>query len=147
MRISDWSSDVCSSDLSFDIEWQAGWRRIAAMTAGLGGERRLSLTPAGPVFAMRGLGYTHPLWGHGLDHGPELAVAHDSLPETDRGWGNPLAMHVQTLVTAELTDGGSVHRGMGVLAPLFVGPQDPTGLVVRMDTAPCAFRPPPATAP
>src|SRR3546814_13425914 len=79
------------------------------MTAGLGGERRLSLTPAGPVFAMSGLGYTHPLWGHGLDHGPELAVAHDSLPETDRGWGNPLAMHVQTLVTAELTDGGSVR--------------------------------------
>src|SRR3546814_14906700 len=74
MRISDWSSDVCSSDL-----------------------------------------------------GPELAVAHDSLSETDRGWGNPLAMHVQALVTAELADGGSVHRGMGVLEQLFVGPHEPTG--------------------
>src|SRR3546814_12828492 len=75
-------------------------------------------------------------WGHGLDHGPELAVAHDNLPETDRGWGNPLAMHVQALVTAELTDGGSVHRGMGVLEQLFVGPHEPTGLVGLMDPAP-----------
>src|SRR3546814_10061483 len=74
--------------------------------------------------------------GHGLDHGPELAVAHDNLPETDRGWGNPLAMHVQALVTAELTDGGSVHRGMGVLEQLFVGPHEPTGLVGLMDPAP-----------
>src|SRR3546814_19803532 len=115
MRISDWSSDVCSSDL--------GSRRIAAMTAGLGGKRRLSLTPAGPVFAMSGLGYTHPLWGHGLDHGPELAVAHDNLPDTDRGRGNPLAMHVPAIVTAELTDGRSVHPGMGVPDPFFLGPQ------------------------
>src|SRR3546814_5351699 len=113
---------------TFGVEWQAGSRRIAKMTADLGGGRTLALAPAGPVFAMSGLGYTHPLWGHGLDHGPELAVAHDSLSETDRGWGNPLAMHVQALVTAELADGGSVHRGMGVLEQLFVGPHEPTGL-------------------
>src|SRR3546814_2541303 len=82
MRISDWSSDVCSSDLvgdggterhfdaaTFGVEWQAGSRRIAKMTADLGGGRTLALAPAGPVFAMSGLGYTHPLWGHGLDHG------------------------------------------------------------------------------
>src|SRR3546814_6133095 len=104
------------------------------MTAGLGGKRSLSLTPAGPVFAMSGLGYTHPLWGHGLDHGPELAVAHDNLPETDRGWGNPLAMHVQALVTAELTDGGSVHRGMGVLEQLFVGPHEPDRKSTRLNS-------------
>lgn len=121
---------------SFDIEWQAGSRRIAKLAADLGSERKLSLTPAGPVFAMSGLGYTHPLWGHGFDHGPELAVAHDSLSETERGWGNPLAMHVQALVTAELIDGGSVHRGTGVLEQLFVGPHEPTGLTGLMDPAP-----------
>src|SRR3546814_12846920 len=95
---------------------------------------------------MSGLGYTHPLWGHGLDHGPELAVAHDSLSETDRGWGNPLPMHVQALVTAELADGGSVHRGMGVLEQFFVGPHAPTGLTGLMDPPPLAFRPPPRPA-
>src|SRR3546814_13701393 len=113
MRISDWSSDVCSSDL--------GSRRIAAMTAGLGGKRRLSLTPAGPVFAMSGLGYTPPLWGHGLDHGPELAVEHDNLPETERGWGNPLALHVPARVTADPTAGRRLNRGRGVPVHLCVG--------------------------
>jgi hypothetical protein len=103
------------------------------MTADLGSGRALTLEPSGPVFAMSGLGYTHPVWGHGLDHGAELAVAHDSLSEAERGWGNPLAMHIQALVTAELTDGDSRHRGIGVLEQLFVGPHAPTGLSGLMD--------------
>ena len=119
----------------FAVDWQPGSRRIAKMTADLGSGRSLLLAPAGPVFAMSGLGYTHPLWGHGLDHGPELAVAHDRLDEAGRGWGNPLAMHIQALVAAELTDGDSVHKGTGVLEQLFVGPHSPTGLTGPMDPA------------
>src|SRR3546814_1953639 len=126
MRISDWSSDVCSSDLA--VQWAAGTRRIARLDTDLGGGRSLTLIPSGPVFAMSGLGYTHPIWGHGLDHGPGLAVAHDRLSEAERGWGHPLALHIQARVTAELTDGGAVHRGVGGLAQLFVGPHAPTGL-------------------
>ncbi|MGV1681926.1 hypothetical protein [Sphingopyxis sp. NJF-3] len=118
---------------TFAVDWQAGSRRIARMTADLGSGRALTLEPSGPVFAMSGLGYTHPVWGHGLDHGAELAVAHDSLSEAERGWGNPLAMHIQALVTAELTDGDSRHRGIGVLEQLFVGPHAPTGLSGLMD--------------
>src|SRR3546814_5694260 len=118
MRISDWSSDVCSSDLfwlwapcnfadhslffhsnddgeghawnrravivgdggaeqhfdaaTFAVQWAAGTRRIARLDAELGSGRSLRLTPPGPVFAMSGLGYTHPVWGPGLDHGPDL---------------------------------------------------------------------------
>lgn len=120
---------------TFGVDWQTGSRRIARMTADLGAGRSLALTPTGPVFAMSGLGYTHPIWGHGLDHGADLAVAHDSLSEAERGWGNPLAMHIQALVAAELTDGGTVHRGAGVLEQLFVGPHDPTGLSGLMDPA------------
>lgn len=119
----------------FAIDWQAGTRRIARLTAELGGDRRLTLTPGGPVFAMSGLGYTHPVWGHGLDHGPVLAIAHDSMSETERSWANPLAMHIQALVTAELTDGGTAHRGIGVLEQLFVGPHTPSGLTGLMDPA------------
>ncbi|APZ99021.1 hypothetical protein BWQ93_11350 [Sphingopyxis sp. QXT-31] len=121
------------ADASYAIQWTPGTRRIARMTAELGHGCALTLSPSGPVFAMSGLGYTHPLWGHGLDHGPELAVAHDSLTEAERGWGNPLAMHIQALVTAELVDGGTTHRGMGVLEQLFVGPHAPTGLAGLMD--------------
>lgn len=118
---------------SFTIGWQPGTRRVARMTAELGGGRSLALAPAGAVFAMSGLGYTHPLWGHGLDHGPEPAIAHDRMTEAERGWGNPLAMHIQALVTAELTDGGGTHRGVGVLEQLFVGPHAPTGLSGSLD--------------
>ena len=45
-------------------------------------------------------------------------------------------MHIQALVTAELTDGGTTHRGLGVLEQLFVGPHAPTGLSGLMDPAP-----------
>ncbi len=120
---------------TFDADWQSGSRRVAAMTADLGAGRSLTLNPTGPVFAMSGLGYTHPLWGHGLDHGADLAVANDSLTDAERAWGNPLAMHIQALVTAELSDGGSTHRGIGVLEQLFVGPHAPTGLAGLMDAA------------
>ena len=119
----------------FVAEWQSGTRRIAKLTADLGGDRRLKLTPSGPVFAMSGLGYTHPIWGHGFDHGPEPAVAHDRLTAAERAWGNPLAMHIQAFTTAELTDGGSLHRGVGMLEQLFVGPHNPSGLTGLMDPA------------
>lgn len=118
----------------FAIDWHPGTRRIARLVADLGGGRRLVLTPDGPVFAMSGLGYTHPVWGHGMDHGGAV-VAHDRLTEAERAWGNPLAMHVQAMVTAELSDGDSVHRGRGAMEQLFVGPHAPTGLTGLMDPA------------
>ena len=90
------------ADPAFTAEWRCGTRRLEKLTANLDGRTRLTLTPSGPLFAMSGLGYTHPVWGHGLDHCAELAVAHDRLTEAERSWGNPLAMHVQALVTAEL---------------------------------------------
>lgn len=119
----------------FAIDWQPGTRRIARAEVMLEPGRTLTLTPTGPVFAMSGLGYTHPVWGHGRDHGPEPVVAHDSLSEAERGWGNPLALHIQALVSAELAEGSQVHRGMGVLEQLFVGPHTPTGLTGLMDPA------------
>ena len=118
---------------SFAATWDAGTRRLARLDVELDPGRSLRLTPSGPVFAMSGLGYTHPQWSHGLDHGPDPAVAHDRLVEEDRRWGNPLALHIQALVTAELADGDSLHRGVGVLEQLFVGPHAPTGLTGPMD--------------
>lgn len=120
---------------TFALDWQVGSRRVAAQRTDLGGGRSLTLSPTGPVFAMSGLGYTHPVWGHGFDHGPDLAVAHDIMAAGERSWGNPLAMHIQALVTAELTDGGTTHCGVGVLEQLFVGPHAPTGLTGLLDPA------------
>ena len=122
------------ADPGFTAEWQSGTRRLTRLTADFGASTRLTLTPSGPLFAMSGLGYTHPVWGHGFDHG-DLEVAHDSLAEAERAWGNPLAMHVQALVQADLADGDRNDRGVGVLEQLFVGPHAPTGLTGLMDPA------------
>ena len=122
------------ADPVFVAAWQPGTRRLSKLTADFDQSTRLTLTPSGPVFAMSGLGYTHPVWGHGLDHG-ELEVAHDRLSDADRQWGNPLAMHVQALVRAELIDGDRHDIGVGVLEQLFVGPHRPTGLSGLMDPA------------
>jgi hypothetical protein len=122
------------ADPRFAAEWQPGSRRLTRLTADFDASTRLTLTPSGPMFAMSGLGYTHPVWGHGFDHG-DLEVAHDSLSEAERQWGNPLAMHVQALVRAELDDGDRSESGIGVLEQLFVGPHTPTGLSGLMDPA------------
>jgi len=121
---------------TFSVDWQPGTRRITRLHAELAPGRALTLAPAGPVFAMSGLGYGHPEWGHGLDHGADLAVAHDSLDEAARKWSNPLAMHIQALVTAELTGDGAQRRGLGVLEQMFVGPHAPTGLSGLMEPTP-----------
>ena len=123
------------ADPAFTAEWRPGTRRLSKLTADFDRSTRLTLTPSGLAFSMSGLGYTHPVWGHGFDHG-DLEVAHDSLSEAERTWGNPLAMHVQALVRADLADGDRHDSGIGVLEQLFVGPHAPTGLTGLMDPAP-----------
>lgn len=132
---SNWGGERHYADPAFVAEWQPGTRRLSKLTADFDSNTRLTLTPSGPTFAMSGLGYTHPVWGHGFDHG-ELEVAHDSLSEAERTWGNPLAMHVQALVRADFADGDRRESGVGVLEQLFVGPHAPTGLAGLMDPAP-----------
>lgn len=120
---------------AFAIEWTRGTRRIARMQVELGGGRILRFTPTATVFAMSGVGYAHPEWAHGRDHGPELRVACDSLAADERGWSNPLAMHIQAVAKAELEDGGVVRQGLGVIEQLFVGPHAPCGLTGLMEPA------------
>ena len=135
MVASDAGAETHFDAPDFAIRWQPGTRRIASLEATLAPGKTLKLTPQGADFAMSGLGYAHPEWGHGRDHGPEVRVLADVMHSADRVWGVPLAMHVQALVTAVLTDGGVSHRGVGVLEQLFVGPHAPTGLVGLMEPA------------
>src|SRR3546814_14953082 len=57
MRISDWSSDVCSSDLAFEVPsdireaWQAAGRRSADAAADW--DRRLAASPQRAEFERR----------------------------------------------------------------------------------------------
>ncbi len=87
------------------------------------GEERFRLVPVSR-FQMRGLGYTSPKWGHGLDHGPLEVEREDiDLPGIDPA--RPDNLHVQMLCHVE---GPGGETGMGVFEQLAIGDYAPLGL-------------------
>jgi len=85
------------------------------------------------TFRMKGIGYSHPEWGHGnwID---ELALgseswALDEIDETE--WEN---QHVQHLVKARMGD----REGIGVLEQIIFGPYAPYGFTGFLDPLPGA---------
>ena len=80
---------------------------------------------------MKGLGYTHPEWGHGMHHGP-LRVEREDI---DLAGLDPLApenLHVQMLTRANTPD----DQGIGVFEQLIIGPFSPLGLKGVNDAQP-----------
>ena len=116
-------------DVEFDITFAPGTRRINALTVDLkgeGGDAQLRYELKSRFF-MSGLGYTHPVWGHGRDLG-ELKVEHEQFASTDADEGNPLWMHQQGLSSVELDIGGTTVKGAGIVEQLLLGRHDATGL-------------------
>jgi hypothetical protein len=75
-------------------------------------------------FQMRGLGYTSPKWGHGLDHGPQEVEREDiDLASIDPA--RPDNLHVQMLCRVS---GESGEEGLGVFEQLAIGDYAPLGL-------------------
>ena len=114
-------------NLEHQLTFAEGSRMVTAatiaMTAVEDGERHeIELEP---IFAhrMKGLGYQHPTWGHGLWHG-ELAMESEtwSLDEVDESAFENL--HVQHLVRARYGD----RVGIGALEQMIIGPYKPYGL-------------------
>jgi hypothetical protein len=93
---------------------------------------RLEVTPGGPLFYMSGLGYMHPQWGHGMDHGA-LETAYDTIDLGTDPAGDPLRLHVQALAKATLTVEGEQLSGVGVVEQLFLGEHEPSGLSGLLD--------------
>jgi len=93
----------------------------------------LTLTPQFN-FYMRGLGYGHPEWGHGLNHGTlETGFEEHKLSEVDLS--SIEHFHIQAFCEAQLeTPDGSV-TGSGILEQLIVGPYAPLNLEGIMDLA------------
>ena len=97
---------------------------------GLAGARReISLTPM-LRFQMKGLGYGHPRWRHGLWH-DELALGHESFDPAELDLLAPENVHVQQVVEAR--DGSG--EGMGVLEQVSIGPYAPAGFGSYFDGA------------
>lgn len=115
-------------DVEYVYDWHPDSRRIRSLTALLrnhGHEASISFTPL-HNFYMSGLGYMHPEWGHGMDHG-EYAFAADTIDTATCSEHNPLHLHIQAISRAELRMDGTRREGIGVVEQLFIGPHAPAG--------------------
>ena len=80
------------------------------------------------TFRMRGLGYTHPEWGHGHWHG-ELAVGSEEHKVEELDNVEPWNIHIQQVMRARWGD----RVGLGVLEQLAFGEHHPSGLTGILD--------------
>jgi hypothetical protein len=96
------------------------WPAAGTLTVG---EEQFRLTPLSR-FQMRGLGYTSPKWGHGMDHGA-LEVEREAIDLAAVDPARPDNLHVQMLARVEGPDG---EAGLGVFEQLAIGDYAPLGL-------------------
>lgn len=119
--------------IKHQFEFEPGTRRAQRARIemnDLSGETlEISLEPL-LLFRMKGIGYAHPEWGHGLWKG-ELAIGGESwkCDEADPlAWEN---LHIQQLVTARLGN----ETGWGILEQAHIGPYAPYQLQDWFDGA------------
>lgn len=124
-------------DPVYKLDYRPGTRRIEEMQAWLCAEEDIEIivTPTGPELLMSGLGYTHPEWGHGMDHGESLAVAYDTIDTGSADPNDRLHLHIQAFAEAVLKIGREEYRGHGALEQLLLGPHRPSGFTSLLDTA------------
>ena len=122
---------------ALDLSYHSGSRRIKQVQLDTG-SGTLLITPrtdsSARTFYMSGLGYLHPVWGHGMDHG-DIEVAHDVITLDPAPAIDMTTIHIQALSDAVLTVDGREHRGVGVVEQLFIGPHVTSGLTGLMDPA------------
>jgi hypothetical protein len=114
----------------WNIDWAPGLRRSQGATLRLlrhdGAEERIELEPL-LTFRMRGLGYTHPEWGHGHWHGEcEVGSEEHKVEELDNV--EPWNIHIQQVMRARWGD----KTGLGVLEQLAFG-EHASGLTGILD--------------
>jgi hypothetical protein len=123
---------------TMSLELAPGTRRVARAVLDVqpvdGPAVRATYTPIG-TFAMRGIGYSHPRWSHGVHQGP-LAVEHEVIDTTALDSGSPHDIHIQAIceVTVE-EEGRQDEHAVALLEQLFVGPYAPLGLTGILDPA------------
>lgn len=122
--------------VAYSIRYAAGTRRVESLDIALSpdGETKLLIEPTGLDFHMSGLGYTHPVWGHGMDHGG-LKTAYDTIEAAAASPQEQLHWHIQAFARATLQIGGIEHHGHGILEQLLIGPHAPSGFTGLLDAA------------
>jgi hypothetical protein len=81
-------------------------------------------------FHMKGIGYTHPEWGHGNWKG-ELAIGHETFDPATIDLLSPSSFHTQQV--CRVNDGS--RQGIGVLEQVVIGPYAPAGFTGLADGA------------
>jgi hypothetical protein len=119
------------SDIRYELRYAPGTREaehaVLTFTDPAEGEVRIELERVF-TFRMRGIGYMHPYWAHGSNHG-ELETGREDvrLEEFD---GTKLdSMHIQNLMRVRMGE----RTGIGVLEQVCMGPHEPTGLTGFLD--------------
>jgi hypothetical protein len=119
------------SQIRYELDWEPGRREIRQARLRFDdpaeGEVHIELEKVF-AFRMRGIGYSHPYWGHGSNHG-ELETDRESISLDEFDPLDWSSVHVQVLVRARM--GG--QTGIGVLEQLHFGPHAPTGLTGFLD--------------
>lgn len=118
------------SDVTYSYDWIPESRRLNALHLNMKSdddEAKIIFTPL-HKFHMSGLGYLHPEWGHGMDHG-DSAFHYDVFAADSCPWDDPLYLHIQSVAQAELHYRGEMHKGIGVVEQLFLGEHQPTGML------------------
>jgi hypothetical protein len=118
-------------DVRSELQWEPGRREI----------KRADLWFRDPVdgevhieveklftFRMRGIGYWHPHWGHGTQHGV-LETGRESIRLDDFDPVDFASLHLQNVVLAKMGD----RRGIGVVEQIALGPHQPSGLTGLLD--------------
>lgn len=115
------------------LAWRKGTRNATAATVALdGGELRFAPTTE---FFMLGLGYGHPIWAHGTNHG-EFVVEREDFVTAEIDRTQPQHFHVQALSRVTWRDADGQERvGRGVLEQLVLGPYAPAGFAGMVDPA------------
>lgn len=125
-------------ECSFNPVYSKGARRIATGLLTMkdaAGRIAEAHFETNAVFQMKGIGYTHPEWGHGHYKG-ELAVAREDWTVADLNPLDPTNLHVQAISKVTLIDfDGGNHVGTGILEQLILGPHAPSGFKDILDPA------------
>ncbi len=128
-----WGTQSPSNEMDsvgYEIEWEPGTREMRSASVSLTGDgidHRIDLEKV-LTFRMRGVGYFHPHWKHGSNHG-SLEVGGETFAVDEFDPADPASIHVQTLVRARWGD----RVGVGILEQLAFGDHEPTGLTGILD--------------
>jgi hypothetical protein len=121
--------EIEHADMAVTLEQGTRHARTATLTVPLPNQPDMNIefTPI-QTFLMRGIGYTHPKWGHGRLHG-ELEVEREDIALAGLNLASMENLHIQALSNLTLRqDGRADQAGLGVFEQLCFGPYPPLGL-------------------